>query len=842
MSSDSESEQEEGSNLNEGGPNISDDNDEEIDEDEAFNSEDEQIYGGFFQGKAEGGDRDSYDEQEESERDSDDEEISSDGEGSDEGGDDDDSEENDGGQYMLDLLKKLEEPNDNGKTQNADALARAAAAANIAESEFASSVMKKGNLTLGSLMEGLKDTKGFTQIQKSMKKIVEGEAAQVPVSRIISKRAERRVHYENQSKEVTGWVDTVQQNRQAETLDFRPKERLNVTKDNLVEKFVPTTDFEKAVHAALQQAGQQDEEAILKAEETAFLAQQDDLGNNELTMEEYKKRRSQLAKMRALMFYHEQKRHRINKIKSKKYRRIRKKQREKSKASEIEAEAQENPELLRELEEKEEVERMKERMTLAHKNTSKWAKKILKRGKNVDTDTRKALSAQLKRGDDLRKKINSTRNENDSDDSESEDLVESARKVLQESGKDTNEEGEERGLFKLKFMQKGIEKQREQAKEEARQLLRELEANEKLDDYDEAIMYDSEDGSNAMQKKPKVASKEDMKEVMADGEFVASSLKFGKSNAVSMSGGIDIDLAPSASGEDTRGTIFISEHTSTMASDRKNEWAKNKLKTRTAKKKKHRQKDNGPDSIEKAEDSNPWINETAGEKKAIASPLQTGVVDVERVLDVLAQGNEHVSTSTVTEAGSKKMVDDKKEPKSITMLSQEELVRRAFATPDDREIDEDFANEKAEVEDEENDVKTDAQRKKEKRMQVVSGWGSWAGEGTAAPKPPQKLPKKLQPPLKKESKRKRQDARLPNVIIREKRQKKTAKFMVDSIPYPFKSREEYERAMMGPVGKEWNVTKSFKDMSRPEIQTRPGNVIQPLSQKAKKNHRAPAKF
>lgn len=41
--------------------------------------------------------------------------------------------------------------------------------------------------------------------------------------------------------------------------------------------------------------------------------------------------------MRALLFYEEQKRHRINKIKSKKYRKIRKRQREREKDAEDEA-------------------------------------------------------------------------------------------------------------------------------------------------------------------------------------------------------------------------------------------------------------------------------------------------------------------------------------------------------------------------------------------------------------------------------------------------------------------------------------------------------------------------
>ena len=58
-----------------------------------------------------------------------------------------------------------------------------------------------------------------------------------------------------------------------------------------------------------------------------------------------------------------------------------------------------------ELKKKEEFDRMKERMSLAHKNTSKWAKRQIRSGKVLDLDTRKALSAQVQRGEDLRKRV-----------------------------------------------------------------------------------------------------------------------------------------------------------------------------------------------------------------------------------------------------------------------------------------------------------------------------------------------------------------------------------------------------------------------------------------------------
>lgn len=259
---------------------VSDSDDEEIPEDEAFNSEDERKYGSFF-------------------ADSDDDDVEdSDGE-SDDGiaTDEEEEEEGDGGQYMLDLLNQLDS-NDN-KSSNNDESNKLAV--HVTESEFAASVVRGTNLTLDSLMQGLEDTKGFRDMQKTLTKVAQGKSTAAPVAKVVSDRAQRKVHYQQQTEQISQWMDAVQENRQAETLDFRHKERMDVTKDDLVDKFVPTTDFEKELHAALQRAGQEDEDAILKKEEE--MMHDDDLGTSKLTMEEYKQRRAQMAKMRALMFY-----------------------------------------------------------------------------------------------------------------------------------------------------------------------------------------------------------------------------------------------------------------------------------------------------------------------------------------------------------------------------------------------------------------------------------------------------------------------------------------------------------------------------------------------------------
>lgn len=765
---------------------VNESDDEEIDEDEAFNSEDERKYGSFFENdeeEEEGVSSGSAGDEHSEVSDSDDEESSND--------------EGDGGQYMLNLLEKIGE--DKLPSETTDGTHKIAI--NVKESEHAASVIPSAKVTLDSLMSGLQDTEGFGVMQKKLKAVAQGRATSTPLSRVVSERTKRKLQYETEKKDVSKWLDIVQDNRKAETLDFRPKDRIEVTKDDLVEKFVPTTDFEKELHEAIQHAGQLDEEEILKREEEAL---KDDLGMNEITMDDYKRRHGELAKMRALMFYHEQKRHHMKKIKSKKYRKIRKKQRLREKENELELELEDNPDLARELQEKEEVERMKERMTLAHKNTSKWAKRILKRGKNVDVDTRRALSAQLKRGDDLLKKMTTTNIGQDDSESD-EDLTDTARRVLESEETNGDREEQPKGIFKLAFMQRGLEKEKELAREEARQLLMELEGDGQGSDLE---ADDIEKKPTIATKPNKKASNEEMKTVLGDRELVAASLRFGGGNSVSVSGPVEVQVNEPAKGH-YKAELFPA--------------AGNETKPPTA-------------------DSNPWVSSVASEPEVRPSRKiesrnvrrpQSGLVNVEEAANVVAtNNNSQLRKDSISSPG--------KKDKKIATMTQEELVQRAFAAPSEAGAEEEFATEKSIVEEEEEDG---AKKKgRGKGPETVTGWGSWTGAGAPPPKPPKRLPRKLRPPEKTLSKRKRTDAKRPNVIISEKRVKRTAdKFMISEVPYPYTSREEYERSMTGGAGKEWNVTSSHKDLTRPEVLTKAGFMIKPLSKKAKKVRPA-AKF
>ena len=153
------------------------------------------------------------------------------------------------------------------------------------------------------------------------------------------------------------WDKSTKAIREADTLDFRPKDKGRINRADLVSKFEPSNKFEEEMEDLLQRAGAKYDGDVLKQEQKSLLTD-DDLGESGMTMEEFRKRQGELSKMRSLLFYEEQKRNKINKIKSKQYRRIRKKQNERAKGKALEAAVEADPEFAREMAEKEEMERV----------------------------------------------------------------------------------------------------------------------------------------------------------------------------------------------------------------------------------------------------------------------------------------------------------------------------------------------------------------------------------------------------------------------------------------------------------------------------------------------------
>ncbi|KAJ3340013.1 hypothetical protein HDU93_007562 [Gonapodya sp. JEL0774] len=452
--------------------------DEEISEDDAFDSEDEKRWGQFFDradGQSRTAVRDGAQRREDEE---------------DQGESEDSSEEDDDlaqGTLLSDLVddkftKQLlpteEDPSDedgsadedahiNGsdstdenesetvsedetKLANLDSLvtslgtirtrnqnARASAISEVYdENEYDVPVRREGQsrVELEDLLGALDDTAGFSKLKKNIRRLeragrsnsrTPGGAVPTPLPHRLQERVERKAAYEESKKEVSKWTPVVKKYRESEHLDFGAVGgKLNVTSAALAGNIKPQTDLEKEVRQFLSDASLVSERKRGEFEE---------LEAAEISMEEgvrqqlkLKVRRAELAKMRSLMFFHELKLKKAAKIKSRTYRKLKKvdaAKRQIGQEGDLDSSAFADTDSTRAQEGRlqQEIERAKERMSLRHRSKGQWAKELAKIGKNSHEGSRQAQMQALDERERLRKKIlTGLRANSDSDVDESE--------------------------------------------------------------------------------------------------------------------------------------------------------------------------------------------------------------------------------------------------------------------------------------------------------------------------------------------------------------------------------------------------------------------------------------
>ena len=67
------------------------------------------------------------------------------------------------------------------------------------------------------------------------------------------------------------------------------------------------------------------------------------------------------------------------------------------------------------------------------------------------------------------------------------------------------------------------------------------------------------------------------------------------------------------------------------------------------------------------------------------------------------------------------------------------------------------------------------------------------------------------------------------MIVSEKRNKKATHLTTAGVPFPFSSREQYERSLRQPLGREWNTGASHKALVAPAVKVAKGAVIDPIA-------------
>lgn len=624
-------------------------------------------------------------------------------------------------------------------------------------------------------------------VEEIIPDVQSGKTLAVPAPKRIQERAERGAAYKLAKDEVNKWTDTVQANRQAEHLQFpinAPPQMETASPFTMPERSSnsksDTASLEDKVSQILNSSALADENAASTFEETA---------PSKLSIEDLRQRRKELRYMRDLMFREEQRAKRIKKIKSKSYRKVHKKERQKM--AELEGE-EEGSDADHSDTERAERDRALERATLRHKSSnSKWAKRLLDQGLTRDASTRAELEEMLRQSDSLRQKIRG----NDQDEDDDSDYNEHSLALGldndddEDAAADQNEDTkQQKGVLGMKFMQDAEKRRRE----ENRKMLN--------DDYDS----DNED-SNVGRRSFNPAGqqlKRDM-EAMAeesdesDGEGgIRSISKKTKTLNSGESGRQPNNKRQSAPSQGDETVEFIPQVPEPREPKRKP--VSKEISSQTS----SSDVPENPWLAASAKSSVPGTVKLSAPSKNVSNdiPIGSGAPGAE---NGNAKGKSKKNGSIVVE---NTFGDGLVREKDLT-LQQQDLVKQAFAGDD---VVADFeATKQAEI-DEDGDKEVD---------ETLPGWGTWSNE-----KPRVKKVRHIAGIDEK----KRRDYKKSNVLINEKVNKKAAKYNASAVPFPFENRQQYERSLRMPIGQEWVSKDTFQRQTKPRVLVKRGTVIDPI--------------
>ena len=878
--------------------------DEELDSDEAFGESDEEKFDGWTFGrgakssKRKSGDSEDEDEDEEDDEDGEDGGMvdlshmldsasgSSDDDDDEDDEDDEEASDDENDQSSSKLAKHIESfaaGSKRGAATHSDSEAGSDAEPSskrsrrvlserteaVPETEFAAA-HTGSTLRLEDFMNPLSSNVDFADVRKNTKLLANpksssstnapaaskkgGGALSAPLPSVVQDRLDRQGAYSITRDEVQGWQPTINRLRDAEHLSF-PLQAPAATKastSGLVATFTPDNDMESSIAAMLSEGGLTEKQ----------LAQQEDLAMNKLDPEEARARRDELRRMRMLMFRAEQKAKRVSKIKSKAYRKIHRKEKERLKeqmkelgsdAEDVDSDAEMEDRL------KAERDRARERATLKHKNTSKWAKNILasRHGEHTQ-EARNELEAQLRRGAELRSKIagrdlgdassdDYSSDAGDDDDEGRERVVGDAFDELsaleaKEEAKRQRDEAEfervggKKGVYNMKFMKDARERQYAQIRGDVDDFVSEMQALQPADDASDEdagevissarkgaedagsstyvqgnkgrAMYGATSTAQSPVKKPSTPENSDAP-TSTKSKSKSGSTAGAPAAAVEIGGSATI-AKPSTE----RKTKPSLSSTTADDDDAANPW----LMIDST----------GHSQLSRKNNASVLSSHSASAAAASRSAVRAAKASSKSSSSVRARrDDEHISidvNSRLSHADpSSSDEDDQPRPVSttrrghLTPLQQRSLVASAFAGDD---VVSEFAAEKAAT------VEADESKTIDTRL---PGWGSWTGKGTRPSTRPANP--KFMHKIQGVDKDKRKDAGMAHVIISERRDKKQDKYTRKDLPYPYTSLAQYKAAMQQPLGKEWNTRIETQRLNLPRVTKKPGKVITPVVRK-----------
>ncbi len=665
----------------------------------------------------------------------------------------------------------------------------------------------------------------------------------VPLPKRQQDRLDRAAAYEQSKETLSRWIDTVKHNRRAEHLSFPlkdPKATAAPGSQRLLPytHSLPLTDLESTIQSILKDSGLVGPNA--KSEEEQLEAFEE-LKTNKMPLEEVKARRAELRRARELIFREETRARRIKKIKSKSYRKVHRKERERNMQREKDALTAAGVDDSESEKERQDRRRAEERMGARHRE-SKWAKSVKDSGRaKWDEDARGGMTEMARRGEDLKRRIEGKPVAGDDglisseSESEEEDDVEDGdtmkiRKLEDRLGR-INEDGSEldpddKGsrLASMDFMKKAEARRKARNDADVESLRRDF-AGEETPSEEE-----SREGTGRKAYGP-------MKNQTPSAKAGQSDQKAEKN---------EFEEQPGSDDEDPEGQDGAQNEDVDIPVDnsRFQPKANGIEKPSLGDKRRRRPYENQEVSIQVANE-NPWLTgskkDSNPSRRLTQDPNAGAIISNAPVAKTIPPPAEKTRPRSALKGArqaeaSRKTAQPPKEPSipagpstdnpnsesdsddAATLpfvLRNQDLVRKAFAGD---EVVADFEREK----------RATAQDEDEKIIDnTLPGWGSWTGPGIGK-KAERRNRGKVLTKIPGIAAEKRQDAKLERVIINEKRVKKNGKYLASSLPHPFETRQQYERSLRLPVGPEWTTKETFQGMTKPRVLMKPG-VIAPMS-------------
>ncbi|KXN69667.1 small-subunit processome [Conidiobolus coronatus NRRL 28638] len=632
----------------------------------------------------------------------------------------------------------------------------------------------------------------------------------------------RTAAYEESKEQISQWETIVKENREKEHLSYTQTDSQAVQPKStnvLINHTKVENDMEREIYEALQSHNIQDKN----------LKNFEDLQSQELSAQELKDRQKKMMQLRNLMFKEELKAKRVSKIKSKAYRKVLRK--EKAKLAKLQGEADGDDDMEDSDEEatKNEIARARERMSLKHQNTTKWAKNLMKHG-GRESESHQAITEQLQEHERLKQKIigKSGEDEESEDDydeldngtidtSDKKQVINFAFNELNKIIDDEEEEKPAKGIMGMKFMQKALERQKKETEELAQQAQEDLRLLNRDSDEDYTHgQSESEDEDDTKHRKVVQgnegrlqftgvganAEEQDNLPIPTKKDKKKSNNKSTKAPKLQVTkNGV---YSKTTDEDDNSGDKFKSTKASTEEEE-SNPWLSHQddLPLAGIKSKKNQggqlsQTEKASLKLSKAKSSAKDKEETNLSKvKVNASQTLSNIIYPED------ENNEDGGDKEPTVVHSSK----------LTSFNQRELVEMAFANDD---VVQEFEQEKQQV--------IESQTAKDEDI-TLPGWGSWGGENR---KPKKRLFKQAKPGSGIDQD-KRKDRKLNHVIINEVHNPKLEKYTVRGVPSQYRSQEEFEQTMRGAIGKEWNPTTTYHKAIKPKVLvTKVGKVIDPI--------------